>query len=116
MKKLLTKCVLAGAALFSAAAAFGASRGVTVHVPFDFVAGSVKLPAGDYYVSQSETQSVVYVTSLQTRRSVIMMPESNILTTASTKPGVQFVKTANGYFMKVVRVDDSGGFQLRMGQ
>ena len=112
MKKLVSMCVLALAAVLSTGAAFGAGTGITVHVPFDFVAGTAKLKAGDYYVAQ-EDSSVVFVTNLQTRRSFAMMPESMVSPGFSAQPGVSFVKVDGNYFMKVVRVDTGRGVQMR---
>ena len=116
MKKLVSNCVLALAAVLSTGAAFGAGTGITVHVPFDFVAGASKLPAGDYYVAQEGPQGVVFITNLQTRTSFAMMPESSLLTGASAQPGVSFVKVGGNYIMKVVRVENGRGFQMRMAR
>jgi hypothetical protein len=115
MKKLVSMCVLALAAVLSAGSAFGAGTGITVHVPFDFVAGTAKFPAGDYYVSQDDS-SVVFITNLQTRTSSAMMPESSVATGYSAQPGVSFVKVGGNYFMKVVRVESGRGFLMRTAQ
>jgi hypothetical protein len=112
MKKLVSNCVLALAAVLFTGAAFGAGTGITVHVPFDFVAGTAKLPAGNYYVSQDDS-SVVFITNLQTRTSFAMMPEASVSSGFSAQPGVSFVKVDGNYIMKVVRVESGRGFQMR---
>ena len=113
MKKLVSMCVLTLAAVLSAGSAFGAGTGITVHVPFDFVAGTAKLPAGDYQVAQDDS-GVVMITNLQTRTSFATMPESSVATGYGAQPGVSFVKTGGNYYMKVVRVESGRGFQMRM--
>ena len=115
MKKLVSMCVLALAAVLSAGSAFGAGTGITVHVPFDFVAGTAKFPAGDYHVSQDDS-SVVFITNLETRRSFAMMPESMVSPGFPAQPGVSFVKAGGNYFMKVVRVEGGRGFLMRTAQ
>ena len=115
MKKLIATGVLALSAIGSSTAAFGGpmGRGITVHVPFEFTASGSKLPAGDYYVAQDEIQSVVFLTNLQNRTSVAVLPESNTLSNSNVEPGANFVKTETGYVLKTVHVEGGRGFLLR---
>lgn len=115
MKTILSKCVwtLVLAASVSFATAAVAGRRIRVNVPFPFVAGSARLPAGDYTVTQDDTQNVVFVTNLRTGAAVVVLPEANVIGVGNAQPSVNFVKTNNEYFMKVVHTAGGQGFSMR---
>lgn len=114
--KTYSKCVLALAFAFCAslAMAAGPSRGVIVQVPFSFIAGSTKLPAGQYSVMQDETQNLVYLVNHATGASVALLPESNLTGSIQTHPSVNFVKVGGNYVMKVVHTAEGQGFSMRV--
>jgi len=77
MKKQITSALLGFAMLFVLAASASAqtTRRMTVHIPFDFVAGRTQLPAGDYTVrrilSNSESALIFESENGQSKTTVV---------------------------------------------
>jgi Tfp pilus assembly protein PilX len=101
MKKrvLLMTSILALAALASARVAL-AQQKMIVDVPFAFVAGHATLPAGEYYIQSSSSDSVITLICRSDRSASAM-----VLSTAATKlaPATKsklvFNRYGNRYFL-----------------
>ncbi len=112
MKTTILKCLLALGV--TALGVFGAPvRRVIVQVPFNFVAGSSRLPAGSYAVAQDDADRAVYITNLQTGTGVVVLAEGSTGGQDAMRTTVNFVKVNNEYFMKVVRIAGASGFLMR---
>jgi hypothetical protein len=108
MKTTFLKCLFA-VSLTALAVTAAPTRKVIVQVPFAFVAGSSRLPAGQYAVAEDEADKAVFVTNLQTGAAVVLLAEGNTGTSDGTRTSVNFVKVGNEYFMKVIRVAGGPG-------
>src|SRR6266536_4592281 len=99
MKTLVSKFVLTLilVACASAVEASGVTRRISVQIPFAFIAGSTRLPAGTYTIGKNEPWMAVFLTNHQTGASVVLLPESNFLGRINAKPMVNFVKVGNDY-------------------
>jgi hypothetical protein len=81
----------------SATTGFAQSTGrVQVKVPFEFSAGNATLPAGEYNF-QEETTGVVFISSLDARKSVMVLTNPGATNNAATAPIVKFDKV-NGVY------------------
>ena len=114
MKTMILKCALTLAVVVSTGmtAMADPTRRVIVQVPFAFVAGSVRLPAGQYTVTQNDAEKAVYITNVQSGVSIVALSEADVANTGGTQTSVNFVKVGNEYFMKVVRIAGSQGFLM----
>ena len=112
MKTRILKCLFALSATALAVTAAPVRR-VIVQVPFAFVAGSSRLPAGQYAVSQDQADKAVYVTNLQTGTAVVVLAEGSMAASDGNRTSVNFVKVGNDYFMKVIRIAGSDGVLMR---
>ncbi|PYR91673.1 MAG: hypothetical protein DMF84_16220 [Acidobacteria bacterium] len=54
-----------------------ADERLTARVPFDFVVGDLRLPAGSYVVSQTSTPGVLAIRSADSRRHVFVLTNSD---------------------------------------
>lgn len=115
MKTRILKCLCA-IGLATVAVTAAPVRRVIVQVPFAFVAGSSRLPAGQYVVAQDDADRTVYVTNLKTGAAVVVLGEGNLASSDGLRTSVNFVKVNDEYFMKVVRVAGSSGFLMRMSR
>jgi hypothetical protein len=90
------------------ATAARADERVVVHVPFDFVAGTTQLPAGDYVVTEdvNDAQGVVSIESAVGRQCVFAL---TIAATALRPSPTELVfrKFENRYFLS--KVASEGG-------
>ena len=112
MKTQLIQTAVAALALAAAGYAQSA-RDLKVTVPFDFVAGSRTLPAGQYTVSQSNNWSAIVIRSAAPAAGAVM------LTNRVESPGRQeigklvFHRYGDRYFLSEVwGTDRSTGSQL----
>ena len=81
----------------TATSGFAQSTGhVTVKVPFEFTAGSVTLPAGDYSF-QEQQSGVVTISSLSTLKSVMVLTSVDSVSDRSETPRVKFEKVNGAY-------------------
>jgi hypothetical protein len=111
MKKIVSKCLLVGLG-WCAALAGAAEANLVVKVPFSFIAGSTVLPAGDYAISQDERGAYVQITNVQTRMSVITVPEARVSADGKDRSAVQFIRVGGQYHIKVVRIAGTPGFLM----
>jgi hypothetical protein len=80
---------------------------IAVNMPFEFVAGKTKLPAGAYVVERNSTQlfDVLMITSRDTGTSVFLNPIE--MEDASTyKPKVSFRNIGEQHFLSRIQTGD----------
>jgi hypothetical protein len=80
---------------------------IAVNMPFEFVAGKTKLPAGAYVVERNSTQlfDVLMITSRDTGTSVFLNPIE--MEDASTyKPKVSFRNVGEQHFLSRIQTAD----------
>jgi hypothetical protein len=93
----------------SATSGFAQSSGhVTVKVPFEFTAGNVTLPAGDYSF-QEDTAGVVTISSLNTLKSVMVLTSANTVSTESAAPRLKFAKVNGAYNLSEIDITGEPG-------
>jgi hypothetical protein len=77
-----------------------ADERVVAHVPFAFIAGDVRLPAGDYVVKDQENDpGVISITSTDGRQSTFMLAMVSSSFEMSAQPGLVFEKFEDQYFL-----------------
>ena len=87
---------LAAALVLTAVSGFAQTGGrVTVKVPFEFTAGSVSLPAGEYSF-QEDPSGVVYISSPDQHKAIVVLTNAEPSTQAS-EPSVKFDKNGGQY-------------------
>ena len=80
---------------------------VTAHVPFAFIVGDSRLPAGDYVVKQlDDDPDVIQITSTRGHQATFTMTQTLSSTEMSAQPRLVFEKFENQYFLsQVIRED-----------
>ena len=97
--KVRTIAVSLGLA-FCAAPIFGAdSINLRVSVPFDFTVGKTLFPAGDYRISEQETNGVL---TIEGAKGSAMTLTAFGDTDQRETPGLSFQRTAKGVVLKAV--------------
>lgn len=83
-----------------AAPVFGAdSINLRVSVPFDFTVGKTVFPAGDYRISEQETNGII---TIEGAKGAAMTLTSNGDMDQRETPGLSFQRTAKGVVLKSV--------------
>jgi hypothetical protein len=96
----------------TATSGFAQSNGhVTVKVPFQFTAGSVTLPAGDYSF-QEETSGIVTISSLTTNKSVMVLTSADTTVADASQPRVKFDKVNGAYNLTSIEIAGEPGRRL----
>ena len=76
MKNTLIRIVLALATLLPPVSLYaGPSNVLRVNIPFDFIAGSQKMAAGEYTVQESGEAGMVILYNVSARQSAILLSE-----------------------------------------
>jgi hypothetical protein len=97
MTKTIKVTVLTAACFaLSAATGFAQSGRVQVKIPFEFVAGTATLPAGSYNF-QEENDGVVFISSLDARKTVVVLTNAATSSNSDAAPIVKFDKV-NGVY------------------
>jgi hypothetical protein len=97
MTKTIKVTVLTAACFaLSASMGFAQSGRVQVKVPFEFVAGTATLPAGSYNF-QEENDGVVFISSLDARKTVVVLTNAATMSNADAAPTIKFDKV-NGVY------------------
>lgn len=80
---------------------------VTAHVPFAFIVGDSRLPAGDYVVKQlDDDPAVIQISSPGGHQATFMMTQESSTIELPAHPQLVFEKFENQYFLsRVVRGD-----------
>ena len=101
-------------AALSIAGFAGLSGTIKANIPFDFMAGGKKFPAGEYAVSAGIIQSTLEVRNLKTSQAVIAISQ-RLEVRAGSKPRLVFRRYGNQYFLAKA-TDYSGGIELPMSK
>jgi hypothetical protein len=103
MTKTIKLSILSAACFaLSATTGFAQSTGrVQVKVPFEFSAGSTMLPAGEYNF-QEEATGVVLISSLDSRKSVMVLTSAGATNNNATAPILKFDKVNGVYSLTEV--------------
>jgi hypothetical protein len=96
---------IATAACFalSVTTSFAQSGRTQVKVPFEFVAGSSMLPAGDYNF-QEEGAGIVYITSADAHKTVVVLTNAGTTNLSETSPKLKFDKVNGVYNLTEVGI------------
>jgi hypothetical protein len=84
------------------------SNHVVVKVPFEFTAGNATLPAGDYSF-QEDHEGVVTISSLNTRKSVMVLTNPDSTATSIEQPLVKFNKVNGAYALAEIDITGEPG-------
>jgi hypothetical protein len=114
MKKLILKMswiVFATTAIaIGCAPTARADERIVTKVPFAFIVGDVRLPAGDYVVKEmSEGSDVLGITSTDGREFALTLTIPAASDGEATEPTLVFEKFANQYFLARVVPEDGEG-------
>jgi hypothetical protein len=92
--------------VFSAAVARADDR-VVAHVPFAFIVGESRLPAGDYVVKELDDEpGVIEITSADGHRSTFMLTMASSSSAMPAQPRLVFEKFEDQYFLSRVTRED----------
>jgi len=84
-----------------------------VTVPFDFIVGDARFPAGDYSLRPYTTaQGVMMLTNWDERRTVVFMAQSAERLTSQEKPMLVFDRYEDQYFLRQIWSTGSEGYEL----
>src|SRR5262245_5427924 len=82
---------------------------IVVNVPFSFIVGDTRMPAGPYIVKEMpEAPSVLSIASKDGRHYALTMTIPIRADEAGTQPELVFEKYADQYFLARVLTDDGG--------
>jgi urease beta subunit len=96
----------------SATSSFAQASGyVTVKVPFEFTAGNVTLPAGDYTFQESHS-GVVTISSLSTLKSVMVLSNADTSVQEGSQPHLKFDKENGAYSLTEVDITGEPGRRI----
>jgi hypothetical protein len=93
----------------SAASVARADELVVAHVPFAFIVGDSRLPAGDYIVKEVDNDpSVISITSADGHQSTFILTMASSSSEMREQPRLMFEKFEDQYFLaRVIRGDGS---------
>jgi len=116
MKKQILNIVvtLSVIAALSIAGFAGLSDPIKANIPFDFMAGGKKFPAGEYVVRTGIIQSTLEVRNLKTKQAVVAISQG-LEVRAGSKPQLVFRRYGNQYFLAKA-TDYSSGIELPMSK
>jgi hypothetical protein len=96
----------------SATSGFAQATGrASVKVPFEFTAGSVTLPAGEYNFQEDRT-GVVIISSLDSRKSVMVLTNTQGSYFSNEQTALKFDKVNGSYELTEVDVQGEPGRRL----
>jgi hypothetical protein len=88
----------------TATSAFAQSAGrVSVKVPFEFTAGSVTLPAGDY-TFQEDQAGIVTIGSKETLKSIMVLTSADYAATSADQPKLKFDRLNGVYNLTQIEI------------
>ena len=112
MKKQILNIVvtLSVIAALSIAGFAGLSGNIKANIPFDFMVGGEKLPAGEYTLGTGVTQSTLMIRNWKTKQAVVAISHG-LEVRADSKPQLVFRRYGDQYFLAKV-TDYSSGIEL----
>jgi hypothetical protein len=91
----------------SSASVARADERVVAHVPFNFIVGESRMPAGDYIVKDLDDDSgVISITSADGHRSTFMLTVASSSSEMAAPPRLVFEKFDGQYFLARVTRED----------
>ena len=107
-KQILNTVITLGVIVALAIAGFaGLDRSVEANIPFDFMVGGEKLPAGKYTVERGIAQSAMVIRNWKTKRAAISVTQQ-FQVRADSKPQLVFRRYGDQYFLAKVITYSSG--------
>ena len=114
MKKTLKLMIcLFGLATFSGAMFGGNDARLVVSVPFDFVAGSTRLPAGQYTVREASENGIVFITNAAGSAVALITAPGNLRSVRSTT-GLSFDRVAGAPHLSQITFEDQPSRLVRV--
>jgi hypothetical protein len=104
LNAIITLSVIAA---LSIAGFAGLDRSLEANIPFDFVVGGEKLPAGKYTVERGVAQSAMVVRNWKTKRAASSITQ-DCQVRAGSKPQLVFHRYGDQYFLAKVITYTSG--------
>ena len=98
--KLLKLCVLLG--LSAVALAPLKAESLSVNIPYSFVAGKVKLPAGAYTIQEEMLNGVITIRSVD-GKTVALLSSPGVLTPGGAMPTLTFVNVGGEMVLTTIR-------------
>lgn len=96
--------IAAAAALLVAAPAARAQDEVTATVPFDFVVGTARMPAGDYMISEESDGGVIKIDGRRNHQASFALTMAGAIDATLSQPELVFEKTGATYFLERIVV------------
>ena len=93
-------------------AASARAQEVVARVPFDFIAGGVRMPAGNYLVTQQDQQSLVSVASADRRHFAFILMNPMSADKAGETPRLVFEQVGEDHFLTQVVADGKAGREV----
>lgn len=114
-KRLMVKVWMvigAGLMVLGGAASARADEEVVARVPFDFIAGGVRLPAGNYVVTQQAQPEVVSIASTDRRHFTFVLMNPMSADKAGDTPRLVFERVGADHFLSQVVGDGKEGWEV----
>jgi hypothetical protein len=114
-KRLIVKVwMVIGAALMvlGGASSARADQEVVASVPFDFIAGGVRLPAGKYIVAQQGLTSLVSIESTDRRHFAFVLMNPMSLDRPASEPKLVFERVGPEHFLSQIVGDGGDGLEI----
>jgi hypothetical protein len=107
---VLSVLIASAAVLGGASIARADDHKVTANVPFDFMVGGSRMPAGHYMISTvGDNTAMVAIASTDARRSVYTLTIPQASTDGKAAPQLVFEKVENQYVLRQVTLESSDG-------
>jgi hypothetical protein len=99
----------------SSASVVRADERVVAHVPFAFIVGGSRMPAGDYVVKEVDGDpSVIEIASADNHRSTYMLTMASSSNETTAQPGLVFEKFEGQYFLARVTREDGNEREIAL--
>jgi hypothetical protein len=97
----------------SSASVVRADERVVAHVPFAFIVGESRMPAGDYVVKEMDNDpGVISITSADGHRSTFMLTMASSSNETPAQPRLVFEKFEDQYFLARVTREDGNESEI----
>jgi hypothetical protein len=111
-KKLLARTMLGAAVMLLAASFAHADEKVVAKVPFEFMVGQLRLPAGEYVVSQLDNPALVSIASEDRRHFAFALTNSIAPEDAGSNPELVFQRVGDHYFLQRIIATGNQGREI----
>jgi hypothetical protein len=112
--RMMVMAALIAVAMLASTRVASAQDQLTVNVPFDFIAGSKTMPAGEYAVkSVGPTNMLILIAAADSTSSAFLPTHAAVSSQPQTESKLVFNRYGNRYFLaQVWTVGNSSGRQL----